>query len=286
MQLKEKIYSFIQQPFPLWENRLTELLVQKKWEELRTYGINKPNEYSTSRALFSSTLTPLPTSTVIFNGPKEETINLEAPSFDLLERFYSEHGLEPLLESEIESTDVLSKLANALAMLKLVEPAYLGISKLVRSIQVLRQEDAEIDTSYSHPKIPFSIFVTVCEDDTTLYSLRVAESILHEAMHLKLTLIEEVVPLVQSRTKNLYYSPWRDEERPIQGVLHGLFVFRAIFNFFELLKVILNSNEVIDYLNVRTDQVKEEINQLKDFGLCADLTIDGANLVTNLLPLN
>ena len=44
----------------------------------------------------------------------------------------------------------------------------------------------------------------------------------------QLTLIEAVVPLI-SGSPTTAFSPWKLEERPIQGVLHGLYVFGVIF---------------------------------------------------------
>jgi HEXXH motif-containing protein len=178
------------------------------------------------------------------------------------------------------------KLRSAVSILQLIRPAYDCITNLVHSIHVLRQLDTEVDLSYSHPDIPFSIFVSVCEDDLTISNLRVAESILHEAMHLKLTLIENIVPLVKANTNKQYYSPWRGEERPIKGVLHGLFVFKVIQEFFKELCKRQIMSEAREYLLERGRQISSEIAQLKNFESSNGLTAMGANLATSLLPLN
>ncbi len=154
------------------------------------------------------------------------------------------------------------------------------------SIHIFRPPDVEIDLSYSHPQIPFSIFLSVCEDDSTISNFRLAESILHEAMHLKLTLIENIVPLVEANTNTLFYSPWRSEERPIKGVLHGLFVFRAIKEFYEELYKTIKFSEAEEYFSTRISQIKNEITLLKGFAASSELTVEGANLSKNLLPLN
>ncbi len=222
----------------------------------------------------------------ISDNDKGEIVYLEAPSFEYLLKFYDEHGLYPCSEDDLESNAAITKLKSAFAIIDLVKPAHFCITKLVRSIQVLKQEDEEVDVSYSHPKIPFSIFVSVCQDNSMLSNLRVAESILHEAMHLKLTLIENVMPLVKPNTGNLYFSPWREEKRPAQGVLHGAFVFCAILHFCKLILSNLKSLNEINYVLFRIQQISDEIKQLKDFHLCDDLTTDGAILIKNLLPLN
>jgi HEXXH motif-containing protein len=113
----------------------------------------------------------------------------------------------------------------------------------------------------------------------------VAESILHESMHLKLSLIEQIVPLVKPDTGNRYYSPWRDEPRPAHGVMHGLFVFRAVFDFFRSLNGQTRAS-IKDHLDFRQEQIIEEFRQLDQFDRCPDLTSDGAILIKNLLPLS
>ena len=82
------------------------------------------------------------------------------------------------------------------------------------------------------------------------------EAILHEAMHLQLSLIERYIPLIESTGETkLYYSPWRNEARPARGVLHGLFVFRAIYEFFSILIVHPQSVSVKFYVNKRLENI-------------------------------
>lgn len=282
MELATQIHKFIEYPFPLWETNLTKLLIQHKWSDLQKHGLDGPVDYSTSRVWLKNPVIEQSKRIALAGND----MFLELPAFHLLQSFYDEHGLELLTENEIEADAALLKLNNALSVLRLIEPAYECITNLVRSIHILRQPDEEIDVSYSHPEIPFSIFLSVCEDDSTISNLRVAESILHEAMHLKLTLIENIVPLVQPNTTSLHYSPWRDEERPVRGVLHGLFVFRSIGGFYKELYKMNKLLEAEDYLGTRISQIKNEIELLKDFPASLGLTEAGANLVTSLSPWN
>ena len=53
-----------------------------------------------------------------------------------------------------------------------------------------------------------------------------AEMVTHEAAHTWLFLVEEVSPLAERCWDgNHWLSPWRDDARPIGGVIHGVFVF-------------------------------------------------------------
>lgn len=71
--------------------------------------------------------------------------------------------------------------------------------------------------------------------------LYLAEMLLHEFSHNKLRLLEEVCPLFLPDSPNLprFYSPWRDDPRPLNGIQHGLYVFSAIAYFW--LRVYFNS---------------------------------------------
>ncbi len=284
MDLANFVRAYIEQPFPLWEFGITEKLVDNKWTELRKLNLLSLSDYSTARSYISSTL-PLKNRYPIYDKHKRDTIYLEAPSFDTLFDFYQEHGLEPFSEPELEANAVLPKLMGAIALFDLVRPSFDCITKLVRSIQILKAEDEEIDISYSHPKIPFSIFISTCHDDSLISNIRVAESILHEAMHLKLTFIESILPLIKTNVKGLFFSPWRDEKRPAQGVLHGLFVFRAVLDFLNALNILPESDEVNLYIEYRKKQIVYEFAQINSFFSCPDLTECGAILTKNLLSL-
>lgn len=284
MELTTIVHNYIRNPFPLWECEVTKGLVQNKFNELEKYQLLNPNEYSTARCINDYSV-PLGTRLSIFNNIDKGTVYLETFS-DSLRDFYEEHGLYPYLDHDLESNAVLSKLKDAMAVFDLVKPSQGCVTNLVRSIQVLKQVDSEIDTSYSHPKIPFSIFLSVCDDNSNLSSLRVAESILHEAMHLKLTLIESVVQLVKPNTGNLFFSPWRDEKRPAQGILHGLFVFRAVHDFYlEIVSTYNDDKEIINFFEYRIKDIKQEIESLKDFYNNVDLTMAGKSLVIELIDL-
>lgn len=283
-------------PFVICEPTLATSLAQTGRDKLvKETGISI-NDYSIANCLGDYRPSTSDQLQLAFIGT--EGIAVEAPDFHRLQNFYEDHGLEPLTVAELEANHVLDKLQRALALLEIVGPVAACVSKLVKTLQVLRQGDADIDTSYSHPKIPFSVFVSVCKDTSLLSSLRVAESILHETMHLKLTLLEDEVELVHSKSSNLYFSPWRDEDRPARGILHGMFVFRAIHDFYFAFAIAQNPSKVVKkFLVDRIECIESELDSLNNFGQISDLTQEGKSLVcqlfkygatlpTNLLPLS
>lgn len=100
--------------------------------------------------------------------------------------------------------------------------------RCVHEIIVLRPPDDAYDVSHSDPRWATRIFVSIPGLSETA-PLRVAEAIVHEAMHLNLTFLERRAELA-STTRTLY-SPWKTEPRPALGVLHGVYVFGCIHSF-------------------------------------------------------
>lgn len=278
MDSQKIIQDYLEKPLPLWENEITQLLVTQKWTELAKQSQIVPSTYTIAGCVIKNKENVTEDNLSLATN---SYIKIALPSNDL-NGFYEEHGIEPMDNTTVKSSDEIAKVITALNILKYIEPAHDFILKIVKSVQLIKAEYSETDISYSHPEIPFSIFFSVCEEVSIISDLRVAESILHEAMHLKLTLIEDIVPLIVPNAKGLYFSPWRDEPRPARGVLHGLFVFKALLDFF---KAIMETNVAEKvYIQSRINQIKEDLFQLKNFVSCPDLTKDGAILTANLLP--
>jgi HEXXH motif-containing protein len=102
-------------------------------------------------------------------------------------------------------------------------------------------------------------------------------------MHLQLTLVEALVPLVTS-TERTYFSPWRSEYRTAQGVLHALYVFRAIDAFFDARSfkgATLPSSK--RHARERRATIARQVEEIREFHRCPDLTADGVAFVRCLL---
>jgi hypothetical protein len=276
LNLTEHVSDFLSRPIPLWETDLTSRLVLNKWQQL--------NLTETNYSIENCVLGQVTAKAAIFDIPGTE-MKIEA-STNTLNGFYDNHGLEPLNVSVTNNLDGNRKISDALIILHLIPSISDFLNCIVKTVLIIRPENEETDISYSHPEIPFSIFVSVCETSSLRSTLRVAESILHEAMHLKLTLIENALPLIKPFSGDVFFSPWRDEKRPARGVLHGLFVFRAILDYFTAIKESPEIKTEHPYIESRIAQIKTDLSQLKDFASCIDLTKDGAILTANLLPLN
>lgn len=281
-KLGDDIRQFLKLPIPVWETVLTDLLVERKYKALTETCGGSRQGYTTISAFSGKPADPTAKKWLI--GVENSSVYIEHPS-EMLKSFYDDHGLKPLSTKRLLQEKAPSKLTNAFEVLGLVPYCASGATALVNCIQVIESDQPDYDTSYSHPDIPFTIFVSVCETQSMIANMRVAENILHEAMHLKLTLIEEILPMVQPSCKDTFYSPWREEHRPLRGVLHGLFVFRAIIDFYRAAMPSLAVPENSDFAAWRIESIDAELRQIKDFGSSA-LTKDGAILTASLLPSN
>lgn len=156
------------------------------------------------------------------------------------------------------------------------------VRQLVRDIHPLAAEPG-YDVSHSQPRWREAIFVSCPERGDDVGALRLAESVVHEAMHLHLTNEEERAPLVAAPWETAH-SPWRDTERPVRGVMHGLFVFACIHRILRTLAVAAPlDDDVRRHVGDRLRTITEEM-ELVDLGeLSRSLTPRGQASVASWL---
>ena len=58
-----------------------------------------------------------------------------------------------------------------------------------------------------------------------------AVTLVHEVQHLKLAALIDIVPLTQPEDGSRYYAPWRDDPRPISGLLQGAYAYLGVSGF-------------------------------------------------------
>jgi len=182
------------------------------------------------------------------------------------------------------TTPILTCLQEAIEILTSLPTLHRTVAKLVRVCHLIKPEDDNYDVSYSDPQVPFSIFVSVPQSRRTNDALRVAESIVHEAMHLQLTLIEQATPLVHSSSDERYFSPWKGAYRSPQGVLHALYVFRVIAQYLErLLELPGWPLSSIDHMRHRHREIALQVHEIATFKGNPALTALGSRFVQRLL---
>ena len=150
----------------------------------------------------------------------------------------------------------------------------------VRHIHILRAPPS-YDISHSEPYWVDRIFVSIPERSDRIGALRLAENVIHEAMHLHLTDFEQNTPLVSDLIGEIP-SPWRQTSRPYGGVLHGLFVFACLREYFAQLP---QDRELVSvrHIRQRLQDINAEIAQIDIECLTTGLAEAGKDLAAHLL---
>lgn len=271
---------------PVWFPALTKQLVDCGWETINEkYGIQK-NNYSTSNILNGCTGESIALTKSLSHTKQDSTIELPPievyPIPKEIESSYSDSGAKSYSAEVLQNSTVFQCLQDSLDLLATIPTSYETVSHLIASLHILQPEDDEFDISYSLPNIPFSIFISIPSKRMENDELRVAEAILHEAMHLQLTLIEQFEPMI-IETDEKYFSPWKNENRHPRGVLHAIYVFCVISQFFELHIEQDISDASRQYLKKRCKVICKELKEVIDFKNFPYFTKAGQTLINRLL---
>jgi HEXXH motif-containing protein len=285
-ELIERITVALENPgdFP-WLPDLTSDLVKARWRTLHEETGLSATEYGTSRVVARSVRAPR--GVVGYLSASSAELSWASIQVEILdERFadpYADAGTLFYSAEEIRSENLLMTVGDAIHLIEGVPTLSATVAALVRSLHLIKPNNDDYDVSFSEPQIPFSIFVSIPQKRETTDTLRVAEAIVHEAMHLQLTLVERIVPLV-SPSRSKYFSPWKGTERSIQGVLHGLYVFRVIDCFLgQVTSVSSPTGDVAEYVRARREEIRRQISEVGTFEGCFGLTGSGSCFVHRLL---
>lgn len=123
---------------------------------------------------------------------------------------------------ESDLTTWTEALSDAAAVVEEITPATASMmGMLVRSLVPVVARDPALACSMSDSALPGAIMTTI--DGPAV----LAESLVHEFRHNLLHQLEQAYPLYESgsSTEAKFYSPWRNDPRPLHGILHALFVF-------------------------------------------------------------
>jgi HEXXH motif-containing protein len=65
---------------------------------------------------------------------------------------------------------------------------------------------------------------------TPVSPVRLAATLIHESQHYRLATLHDLRPLYRP-SRQLHYSPWRNDSRPVSGVVHALMAFTGVADF-------------------------------------------------------
>jgi HEXXH motif-containing protein len=278
-KIRARVRAFLGAKTERWYAGLATDLVANCWSELISLGFDQKS-YSASRLL---RLDP--------SASREGHMSVDAgwkrPLLvecfdDTMRSHYGSLGLRRAPPETFCARAFEEDLSRAMSLLDRVKPVGATIRTLVWSVTPLGVEGPDYDTGYSDPRVPLSIFIGVHSSADGVSPIRLAEGVLHEAMHLQLSLVEDVVPLV-SGSGDWRPSPWQGRLRPMQGLLHGLYVFRVVQDYLRA-AVAAGRLTAADHRHalIRIEQIDDECAQLAGLSESNDLTADGAKLAAAL----
>lgn len=285
--LAERVKSALVSPDDsLWLPHLTPELAETGWQQLhQDTGVSHYN-YGTGRVVTQDVGGPCRIVALLPMALDAESTErvLQIETLDrALTSQYEESGITFYTGEELARADLLGALRDAINILKWVPTLFATVTTLVRSIHVIKLEDDEYDVSFSEPHVPFSIFVSMPRSRSAVNALRIAEAIVHEAMHLQLTLIGLILPLIKSRSRQ-YYSPWRGEFRDALGMLHGLYVFCIVNEFLRAMQTQASlESDALFHLKSRRSEIHDQVRCIQSFETSKDLTEVGLEFVRRIL---
>jgi HEXXH motif-containing protein len=130
-------------------------------------------------------------------------------------------------------------LEEAWSLLTQAHPGYaLGIGSGLRSIvplHTLRPGHGTTATS--------SDSFGACVMSEPADAVALAVGLVHEFQHAKLGALMDLLPLHSADRAARYYAPWRDDPRPLGGLLHGTYAFLAVADFWRVQRTVTPPQE-------------------------------------------
>jgi len=97
----------------------------------------------------------------------------------------------------------------------------------VQSLVPVHSHAIDVHRSQTFREIPGLLILSWMSDTSVI-----VEALVHEYHHHKLNALLNLDPIiVESSLEEIYYSPWRDDPRPLSGILQGIYVFQAVLEF-------------------------------------------------------
>ena len=116
-------------------------------------------------------------------------------------------------------------------------------------------------SSFSNNGVPGALYVCRTVGGSPISLGDLLDSIVHEHSHQKLYLLEALCPLYDPRHDVAYPSPWKQELRPIGGLLHGFFVFGVVARFW--LRLVGGPHPLAGYAARRVGEIQAQVEQAR-----------------------
>jgi hypothetical protein len=119
-----------------------------------------------------------------------------------------------------------SNLKKAINLIYLVDKGFDRQLSKIEYVIPMAYVSKNVTKSFTLSGLPHVLFIS----DANSY-LKIMENIIHETLHDELNVFMKFYDL-HIDNHELYYSPWRDDPRPIRGLIHAIYVFTGIYQYY------------------------------------------------------
>lgn len=144
----------------------------------------------------------------------------------------SRRRLAPLTDAD--RPKFLADIGSAASLLAAAAPTLAReIRGMVQVVVPLQKINADYDyaVSFTLSDWPGTVFLTHEEP------LRLGELLAHEAGHVKLYQVMLIDPLIDGHDPPRFHSPWREDLRPLSGILHGTYTYLRVAHYYSALRM-------------------------------------------------
>jgi HEXXH motif-containing protein len=180
----------------------------------------------------------------------------------------------PDLATDVSARAWARSLRSAWAVLESQHPALARDAATAVSVVVPRTSPVSGVVSTTSPHAFGAIGLSLPPDGVTG-----AETLVHELQHLKLGALQKIITLIHP-DKGRYYAPWRDDPRPLDGLLQGTYAYLGVAGFWRRQRLIpgVRRHAHAEYARWRS-AVTQSIGTLRSSGR---LTAAGSDFVAGM----
>lgn len=170
----------------------------------------------------------------------------------------------------------LSMMEEGLEALKEIWPeAYAGVRRIYNSI-LIQPPQSDHTTSITVDSLQ-GCFIASFRDP-----IQIADALCHESSHARLNLLFQLDPLINDDGESIHPSPWRQDPRPLKGVLNGVHSFLNVCLFYQKVCSQYPQKSNDEYEQIFTEQRKNVLDAWDYFASQANPTAIGEDFLFQL----
>ncbi len=191
---------------------------------------------------------------VLNNGVE---VNCWESGFQIL----AQHDYRDFDTNSAQVDDWLRSLHDACDLISTCQPAlYNEITRYVRVLMPIVPPDPLTSVSSTSAAAHGLLWLSLNSNTMTI-----AETLVHEFHHQKLNTLMLFDPVITGPTKQpIFYSPWRNDARPLFGILHGAFAFGGVLEFYNRVSQCEIATSTADKISERLHLLRSQVLQALD----------------------